>query len=134
MDGSTYPAKNRFRAPGNVASWWVVRHCKASVERRKANPEGAGFNPSRAFDVVFTCSLRACVGFLHSHIGSCDGGGDLQCYDHLYKTFTIPERISLIETELKGLNDVTTGQINGSSTHHKRILLLKPPFKSCAAI
>lgn len=97
----------------------------------KANPEGAGFNPSRVFDVVFTCSLRACVGFLHSHIVSCDGGGDLQRYDHLYKTFTIPERISLIETEPKGLNDVTTGQINDSVTHHKRI---PPTFKSRVAI
>lgn len=90
---------------------WVVRHRMASVERREANPKGAGFNPGRVFDAVFTSSLRACVGFLHSHIVSCDGGGDLQCCDHLYKTFTTPERISLIETGPKGLNDVTTGQI-----------------------
>lgn len=111
---------------------WVVRHCKASVERRKANPEGAGFNPSRAFDVMFAFSLRACVGFLHSHIVSCDEwGGNLQCYHHLYEAFTIPERISLIETEPKGLNDVTTGQINDSTTHHKRI---QPTFKSRVAI
>lgn len=86
-------------------------------------------NPSRAFDVVFTCSLRACVGFLNSHIVSCNGGGGLSV--HLYKTFTIREKIFIIETEPKGLNDFTTGQINDSSTHHKQI---QPTFKSCVAI